>query len=155
MTDNPQVRVATQGGGETCLPLTGGVWVTVVMWYTIKSVPMIMVGFAGSVSQGTSRESGTTLIPPSFMLTLKTWTLPSQRLMALSVSHGGLLERDICVILGPCIEALVGFHALGGDTCLRGKSVCRICHRKMSITLTSPKLDRTQGTRASKLVGQD
>jgi hypothetical protein len=44
----------------------------------------------------------------------------------ISVSrHGGLLESDICVILRPCIEALVGFHALGGDACLRGKSVCQ------------------------------
>ena len=39
--------------------------------------------------------------------------------------HGGLLERDICVILRPCVEALVRFNALGGDACLRGKSVCR------------------------------
>jgi hypothetical protein len=36
----------------------------------------------------------------------------------------GLLERDICVILRTCAEALVRFHALGGDACLRGKSVC-------------------------------
>ncbi len=37
----------------------------------------------GSVSQGTSQDLGTTLIPPSFMLAL-TETLPSQRFTALS-----------------------------------------------------------------------
>lgn len=30
----------------------------------------------------------------------------------------GTLERDIYVILRPCLEALVRFHASGGDACL-------------------------------------
>jgi hypothetical protein len=46
---------------------------------------------------------------------------------AISQYHGdgGILERDICEILRPCFEALARLHALGGDTYLRGKSVCQ------------------------------
>ena len=67
-------------------------------------------------------------------------------------SDRGILERDIRVILRPCIEALGRLHALGSDAYLRGKSVCQRCRRQMSITLTSPKLDNTQRTRTSKSV---
>jgi hypothetical protein len=70
MMGSPQVRVVNQGEGETCPPLMRGVWVAVIMRYTITCVPMIMVGLTGSVNHETSRESGTRFIPPSFMLTL-------------------------------------------------------------------------------------
>ena len=70
VTERHRVRVATQGEGETGPHLGRGVWVGVVVRYTVRGVPMIKVGFAGSVSQGTSRDSCTTLIPPSFMLAL-------------------------------------------------------------------------------------
>jgi hypothetical protein len=39
--------------------------------------------------------------------------------------HGGLLERDVCVVLRPCVEALAGFHALGGDACLHGNQFAK------------------------------
>jgi hypothetical protein len=60
---------------------------------------------------------------------------------AISVSRC-LLERNIGEVLWPCIEALACFHALGGNTRLRKKSVCTggRCHRRISITETSPKL---------------
>jgi hypothetical protein len=53
-------------------------------------------------------------------------------------------ERDICVILRPYVEVLVRFHALGGNACLREKSVCQRRYRQMSITEASPKLNSTQ-----------
>ena len=55
-----------------------------------------------------------------------------------------ILQRDISVILGPCTEALAAFHTLSGNTCLCEKSVCKRCQRRMSITVTSPKLNNTQ-----------
>lgn len=72
-------------------------------------------------------------------------SLPSQRFTALSQSYGhrGILESNICIILRLGLEALGRFHALGGDTCLRGKSVCQRCHHQMSFTETSPKLNST------------
>ena len=70
VTERLRVRVATQGEGETGPHLRRGVRVGVVVRYTVRGVPMIKVGFAGSVGQGTSRDSCTTLTLPSFMLTL-------------------------------------------------------------------------------------
>jgi hypothetical protein len=35
-------------------------------------------------------------------------------------ARGGVLERDVCVILPLCFQALICLHALGGDACLRG-----------------------------------
>ena len=66
--------------------------------------------------------------------------------------HGDSLERNVRVILRPCVEALFCFHALSGNACLRGKSVCQRCHRQIPITMTSPKLNSTQGTKASKSI---
>jgi hypothetical protein len=65
----------------------------------------------------------------------------------------GTLERDIYVILRPCVEALVRFHSLGGDACLREKSVCQRRDRQMPITEAAPKLNSTQGARASNQSG--
>ena len=48
------------------------------------------------------------------------------------------------------VEALVRFHALGGDACLREKSVCQRRYRQMSITEASPKLNSTQGRQISQ-----
>ena len=72
MTGSLLVRVENQEEGERRLHLMKGVWVGVVdeSYNTGRGIPMIIVGFAGSVSQGTSRGSGTRLTPPSFTLTL-------------------------------------------------------------------------------------
>jgi hypothetical protein len=55
--------------------------------------------------------------------------------------------------LRPCVEALVRFDALSGNACLHEKSVCQRCYRQMSITEVSPKLNSTQGARASNQSG--
>ena len=70
MKGSLRVHVGTQEEGGRHPRLMRGVWVGVVARCTGRGLPMTMVGFAGSVSQGTSRGSGTTLIPPSFTLTL-------------------------------------------------------------------------------------
>src|SRR5712691_10717662 len=69
------------------------------------------------------------------------------------IAWHGIPECDICVILRPCVEVLVRFHALGGDACLRKKSVCRRCYCQMSITGASPKLNSTEGARVSDQSG--
>jgi hypothetical protein len=61
-----------------------GVWVAVVVWYTVRGVPMIMVGFAGPASQGTSRNN----IDPAKPHVDPDIELPSQRFTALSQRHG-------------------------------------------------------------------
>ena len=40
--------------------------------------------------------------------------------------HGGLLERDVCVIVRPCIEDLARLHAMGGDAGLHENQLPKI-----------------------------
>src|SRR5579863_3048807 len=96
-----------QEEGESCLHLVTRSCVSLAMYHKMRIIPMIMAGFAESVRKDISCGSATALVPPSFTLILNSCRV-SGREDYLKISNC-LLQRNICIVLGPCTEALRRF----------------------------------------------